>query len=134
MPSDAERCRAMPSDAVKIADANADADKIADANADVDAKDANAEDVDADADTAPEQSDSAVGNCNIEEILKSYFQSTLQDGIEHSQLKVIMGKIQLLWPVHLRKIQTALFGRQIAANGWTHCFLMRHTSMVCVCI
>jgi hypothetical protein len=60
--------------AVKIADA--DADKIADdnADADVDAEDADAEDVnasaDAHADTTPEQSDRAVGNCNIEETLK----------------------------------------------------------------
>jgi hypothetical protein len=57
--------------AVKIADA--DADKIADANADAnaDAEDVeDVEDVDADADTTPEQLDSAVGNCNIEETLK----------------------------------------------------------------
>jgi hypothetical protein len=68
----------QPENADKIADANAvkiadaDADKIADANADAnaDAEDADVEDVDADADATPEQLDSAVGNCNIEETLK----------------------------------------------------------------
>jgi hypothetical protein len=75
------------------------ADKIAVTNADANAKDADVEDVDADADadTTPERSDSAVDNYyNIEETLESSFRSTLQDGIEHSQLNIIMGKIRLL--------------------------------------
>jgi hypothetical protein len=72
----------------------------------------------ADAETPP-QPNSTVDNCNIE--------------IEHSQLDVTMGKIGSLLLVPPQKIQRASFGRQIAANGWTNCYLMRHMSMVCAC-
>ncbi len=81
------------------------------------------------------QPNSAVDNCNIEqeETMKNLLSNSLQEIIEHSPLNVTMGKIRSLLLVPPQKIQIALFGRQIAANGWRNCFLMRLMSMICAC-
>jgi hypothetical protein len=129
-------------DAIKIADA--DADKIADANADahvdVDAEDvdanadADAEDVDADADTTPEQSDSAVGNCNIEETLKKLLSKHITRWNRAFTIESHHGKDTVVVARPSLKDPNSFLQKQITANGWTNCFLMHHTSMVCVCI
>jgi hypothetical protein len=114
-------------DAIKIADADAAED--ADANADADA-----EDVDADADTTPEQSDSAVGNCNIEETLKKLLSKHITRWNRAFTIESHHGKDTVVVARPSLKDPNSFLQKQITANGWTNCFLMHHTSMVCVCI
>jgi hypothetical protein len=121
-------------DAVKIADA--DADKIADANADAqDADaDADAEDVDADANTTPEQSDSAVGNCNIEETLKKLVSKHITRRNRAFTIERHNGKDTVVVAPPSSKDPSS-FVWEADRSKWVDKLLpdATYTSMVCVC-